>query len=77
MTDEEIHENNEILAAFLEAVLEGKPVPNEIAAATWTVWVSIDAEVTGILRNMDRTITDLEAKLSRLNFERLPAGGTA
>lgn len=77
MTDEEIATNNEILATFLDAVLEGGPVPHDIAAAAWGAWVAIDAEVTGILRNMDRTITDLEAKLSRLNFERLPAGGTA
>lgn len=77
MTDKEIAASNEILATFLEAVMEGKPVPHDIAAAAWGAWVSIDAEVTGILRNMDRTITDLEAKLSRLNFERLPAGGTA
>jgi|GEM_PF-6148708 len=77
MMDEEIQENNEILATFLDAVLEGGPVPHEIAAAAWGAWCSIDAEVTGILRDMDRTITDLEAKLSRLNFERLPAGGTA
>lgn len=77
MTDEKIHENNEILVVFLDAILEGKPVPNDIAAAAWGAWVSIDAEVTAILRSMDRTITDLEANLSRLNFERLPAGGTA
>jgi len=77
MTDEEIHENNEILAAFLDAILQGGPVPHNIAAAAWGAWVSVDAEVTGLLRSMDRTITELEAKLSRLNFERLPAGGTA
>ncbi|BBA71735.1 hypothetical protein YM18_3227 [Geobacter sulfurreducens] len=77
MTKEEIEMHNETLATFLEAVLEGKPVPNDIAAAAWGAWGAIDTEATAVLRSMDRTITDLEAKLSRLNFERLPAGGTA
>lgn len=77
MTHGEIEAHNETLAAFLDAVLEGKPVPNEIATAAWGAWASIDSEVTMILRRMDRTIADLEAKLSRLNFEKLPAGGTA
>lgn len=74
MTDEQIQENNEILAAFLDAVLEGGPVPHDIAAAAWGVWVSVDAEVTRILRSMDQTIVDLE---TALYFERLPGGGSA
>lgn len=77
MTEEEIEAHNETLAAFLDAVDAGGPVPNEIAAAAWRAWVAIDRTVTETLQNMDQTIVDLEAKLSRLNFERLPAGGTA
>lgn len=77
MTDGEIEAHHETLVTFLDAVLEGGPVPHEIAAAAWEAWAAIDTEATAILRSMDLTITDLEAKLSRLNFERLPASGTA
>jgi len=46
VTDEQIQENNEILAAFLDAVLEGGPVPHDIAAAAWGVWASRSYEDT-------------------------------
>lgn len=74
MLAEEIETNSEILAAFLDAVLEGGPVPNEIAAAAWAVWVEIDRACTETLQNMDQTIADLK---TALYFEGLPGGGTA
>ncbi|BET57911.1 hypothetical protein [Geobacter sp. 60473] len=77
MTDEEIHENNEILAAFLAAVLEGGPVPHEIAAAAWGAWVAIDAAATEHLEGMKQTICDLQNELSQIHWGKLPAGGTA
>lgn len=77
MTEEEIEAHHETLVTFLDAVLEGGPVPHEIAAAAWEAWAEIDAAVTGHLEGMKQTILGLETELSRLNFERLPTGGTA
>lgn len=77
MTKEEIETHHETLATFLDAVLEGGPIPNEIAAAAWGAWTAIDAAVTGHLEGMKETINDLQAELSRMNLERLPTGGTA
>lgn len=74
MTDEEIEAHHETLATFLDAVLEGGPVPHEIAAAAWEAWVEIDRACTETLQNMDQTIADLK---TALYFERLPGGGTA
>lgn len=77
MTDEQIHENNEILAAFLDAVLEGGPVPHEIALSAWLSWIAIDAAATEHLEGMKQTICDLQNELSQLNWGKLPAAGTA
>jgi hypothetical protein len=77
VTDEQIHENNEVLAASLEAVISGKPIPNDIAAAAWGAWVAIDSAATEHLEEMKQTICDLQNELSQMHWGKLPAGGTA
>lgn len=77
MTAEEIETHNSTLATFLDAVLEGEPVPHDIAAAAWGAWVAIDSAATEHLEEMKQTICDLQNELSQLNWGKLTAGGTA
>lgn len=46
MTEEEIEAHHETLVTFLDAVLEGGPVPHEIAAAAWEAWMRPSRDIS-------------------------------